>query len=148
MKPFRIPSLAKILPICGLLLLVSCTIVSDVQSVSQPIEADTIYVQDQPNLHMEGFQPELLSQIHALGFDTVVFEGDTPEAAEYVLTFTANWYWDIAMYLTYFECNLYRNGEHVGSALYDAREGSSNLGKFGHTADKIRPLVQQLLRPE
>lgn len=37
------------------------------------------------------------------------------------------------------------NGKVLGRAEYDSRRGGSNVGKFGKTAEKIRPLLMDIL---
>jgi hypothetical protein len=39
---------------------------------------------------------------------------------------------------------VYDSKGQVGNAFYDARRGGGRLDKFGHTADKIRPLIDEL----
>ena len=92
----------------------------------------------------EGFLPELESQIHSHGIETSVYEGNIPEGCQYSLEYTANWAWDLAMYLTYLHIEIREDGNVIASADYDARRGGGNMGKFGHTADKMRPLLDQM----
>ena len=54
--------------------------------------------------------------------------------------------WDIAMYLTYFHATLYEDGRVLGEVEYDAKMGGANFAKFGRTAEKIRPLLSELLQ--
>jgi len=96
---------------------------------------------------MEGLHPEIETQVRALGFPVESFSGPRPAAARHVLSYTANWRWDMAMYLTYFEAKLSENGHVVGTTTYDARFGGGRFDKFGPTADKIRPQLRELLGP-
>ena len=123
-----------------------CTITHSVSPVSSGIVIQKIYVQRNPKVLMQGFHPELVHQIQELGFEVESYDGNTPVAARYYMTYTANWQWDIAMYLTYFEGTLFENGKPIGNVEYDARGGNSNLDKYGHTADKIRPLLIELFK--
>ncbi|HIB77682.1 MAG TPA: SHOCT domain-containing protein, partial [Flavobacteriales bacterium] len=95
-------------------------------------------------LMKEGFLPELESQIHGYGVKTSVYEGDIPSGCEYSLEYTANWAWDMAMYLTYLHIEVRKDGNVVGMVEYDARRGGANMGKFGHTAEKMRPLLAKM----
>ncbi|MBC7368679.1 MAG: hypothetical protein H7343_18035 [Undibacterium sp.] len=54
--------------------------------------------------------------------------------------------WDLAMRLTYFYGTLSEDGRILGQTEYDARMGGANIGKFGPTAEKIRPLIAELFR--
>lgn len=61
-----------------------------------------------------------------------------------VSTYTANWKWDMAMYMNYAEIKVYSNAKPVGEAIYDSRNGGANLGKFIKAETKITELVNQL----
>ena len=93
---------------------------------------------------MEGFHAELVRQIHALGIDVSSFSGAAPDGCRHTVTYTANWRWDMAMYLSYAQIDVFDGDRMVGTAVYDATQGGANFGKFGSTAEKIEPLVAEL----
>lgn len=59
-------------------------------------------------------------------------------------TYTANWRWDFAIYMSYAEIIVYNNAKPAGKASYDARRGSGNMNKFIDADKKISELVNQL----
>ncbi|MYM23610.1 hypothetical protein GTP46_13225 [Duganella sp. FT135W] len=59
-------------------------------------------------------------------------------------TYTANWRWDLAMYMTYAEIKVYNAGKPAGQAIYDANRAGLNTGKFINADKKITELVDQL----
>jgi hypothetical protein len=59
-------------------------------------------------------------------------------------TYTANWRWDLALYMVYAEITVYNNGKPVGKATYDATRGGGNMNKFIDADKKISELVNQL----
>jgi len=122
-----------------------CAISQDVQPVDSTEIIQKIYVKENPKVLMEGLLPEIVSQLNALGFESESYSGDLPENAHHYLTFTANWQWDMAMYLTYFRTTLYNQGRILGTAEYDAKSGGANMNKFGKTGEKIRPLLREML---
>jgi hypothetical protein len=61
-------------------------------------------------------------------------------------TYTANWRWDLALYMAYAEIRVYDNGQPVGEARYDSQRGGANMGKFIAADKKIDELVNQLFR--
>lgn len=93
---------------------------------------------------MDEFHPELVSQIEQLGFKVESFDKVRPKSTPYHLVYTANWQWDLAVYLTYFQAIVMKDGKKIGEVEYDARQGSGRMDKFGGTADKIRPLLIDL----
>jgi len=123
-----------------------CTINRKVSPATPASSISTIYVQRNPNVHMAGLHPEIVQQLTTLGFQVESFDTVRPKEAKHWMTYTANWAWDMAMYLTYFETMLMEEGRVLGRAEYDARLGGGNMGKFGKTAEKIRPLLIELLQ--
>jgi len=59
-------------------------------------------------------------------------------------TYTANWSWDMAMYMSFAEIKVFDNGRPSGAALYDAKGGGANMSKFIAADKKIGELVNQL----
>ncbi len=123
-----------------------CTITRNVSPVSSGTVIQKIFVQRNPDVMMDGFHPELTKQIQALGFQVETYEGKPPDSALYYMTYKANWQWDFAICLIYFEATLYEDGKPIGKVEYDARKGGYRMSKYGHTADKIRPLIIELFK--
>ena len=61
-----------------------------------------------------------------------------------VSTYTGLWSWDLALYLSYAEIVVYRNGMRAGQAVYDSRGGGGNMKKFIKADEKITELVNEL----
>jgi hypothetical protein len=59
-------------------------------------------------------------------------------------TYTANWRWDLALYMAFAEIKVYSNGRPIGEAKYDSQRGGANMGKFIDADKKIGELTQQL----
>jgi hypothetical protein len=59
-------------------------------------------------------------------------------------TYTANWRWDLALYMEYAEIKVYNNGKPIGEAKYDSKRAGLNTGKFIDADKKIGELVNQL----
>jgi hypothetical protein len=133
-----------------ILFLQGCTISQHVIPVDSTKEISKIYLQKNDKVLMEEFHPELLKQLNELGFETESYSTDLPKETTYYMTYTANWMWDMAMYLYYFKATVYEQSREagfsklLGEAEYDARMGGGNMNKFGHTSDKIKPLLQEL----
>jgi hypothetical protein len=131
----------------GLLAFAGCSIVRDSTPVPQGASIRKIYVQDNPEVAMRAFAPEVATQLRELGFESEVYTGERPKQAECYMELDANWSWDVALYLSYFHATLYRDGRVLGAAEYDSRMGGFRVfSKFGHAATKIRPLLAQMLQ--
>lgn len=123
-----------------------CSIVSKIDPAPAGTKVGTIYVQKNKNVHMSGLHDELIAQLRGLGYSAATFEGDRPKDAVHMLSYTANWRWDMAMYLTYFQATLLEDSKVLGRLEYDATHGGGRPDKFGKTAEKIRPLLIDLLQ--
>ena len=95
---------------------------------------------------MDGLDEELVSQIREMGFQSEAYVDTRPADSTHYLMYTANWSWDMAMWLTYFSATLYDGETLLGEVEYDARRAGGRLSKFGKTANKIRPLLRELLK--
>jgi hypothetical protein len=126
------------------LFLTGCSIVRTVDPITTPIS--NICIKRNPEVFMEGFLPELQSQIESYGITTRVFEDTAPNDCSFQLRYTANWAWDLAMYLTYAEIAVYENAQkqRIGRGIYDARDGSGRLDKLGPTANKLQTITEPL----
>ena len=128
-----------------LLMLSGCAISKHVTPVDSTVTISKIYVLKNDKVQYEQLVDEIVSQIETLGFDSESYEGDRPKEAQHYITYTANWTWDLAMYLTYFRATLYDDGRVLGEVEYDSKMGGLNLSKFGSAKEKIRPLMEELL---
>jgi hypothetical protein len=122
-----------------------CSITQDVRPVGAN-DIQEVCIQANPQVFMSEFKNELQRQIESLGIRvTRVYEGERPPSCTTRVEYTANWKWDLAMYLTYANLRVYQGSDRlIGEATYDAKMAGLNLGKFGTTAEKLRPLVNQL----
>lgn len=125
------------------LALTGCSISQEIDPI-ESTHANQVCVLDNPKILMDEFQPEMQRQIQKKGIPTKVYTGARPADCSHHLEYTANWQWDMAMYLTYAEMRVYDHAGLAGQAVYDARRGGGRLDKFGRTAEKIRPLIDQL----
>lgn len=135
----------SILLMISMVLFSGCAISRHVTPVDSTITIGKIYVQNNEDVHMKELGTEIVTQVTQLGFESELYSGDRPAEARHYITYTGNWNWDMAMYLTYFRGTLYEDGRVLGEVEYDAKMGGANMGKFGKTAEKIRPLLTELL---
>lgn len=59
-------------------------------------------------------------------------------------TYTANWRWDLALYLAHADIKVYKDGQQYGHAFYNSMGGSFNPGKFVKGDTKVAEMVNQL----
>lgn len=134
------PLLALALPLA----LSACAIHQNVKPVGQ-VAAREICVVINPKVFNEGFVQSYEKALRRKGFTVQELPQDAAlNSCPLVTTYTANWYWDMAMYMNYAEIRIYDNTKPIGEAIYDSRHGSANLAKFIKAENKINELVDQL----
>lgn len=135
---------AKILAGTAMIFLSGCAINQKITPVSVGLEKN-ICIIDNPavkNSFLEEYRGTLLNK----GYSSKMLpQSASISDCQVVSTYTANWRWDLALYMTYAEINIYSGGKLAGSAKYDSMSGSANLGKFINAREKIRELVDQLI---
>ncbi|HVY07506.1 MAG TPA: Sbal_3080 family lipoprotein [Burkholderiales bacterium] len=125
------------------LVLCACTISKQVKPITAT-DVREICIKRNPAVIMEQFLPEIAKQIEAHGVKTRTYIDTKPDDCRYTLDYVANWQWDMAMYLKYADLIVRDGSELIGRVTYDARGGGGNMSKFGTTAEKIRPLIDEL----
>jgi hypothetical protein len=125
------------------LVLAGCAINQNVRPVAVT-GITQVCIKANPQVMMDDFVKELRSQIEARGVRTSVYDGERPTSCRHHVEYTANWRWDLAMYLAFAKLDVYEDNLLVGQATYDALGGGFRLDKFGPTAEKLRVLVDQL----
>lgn len=91
---------------------------------------------------MDGFLPELELQLKSYGISTFVYKTYDPDSCRYWLEYTANWHWDIIMYMNYAELNLYEHTTLIGRAVFD----NTGFGPqhYGSASGKLKALTEPL----
>ncbi|WP_328188624.1 Sbal_3080 family lipoprotein [Marinobacter sp. OP 3.4] len=130
--------------VLGLLVFMSgCSITQKVEPVAS-YGSDKLCVIENDDVR-EGFLDALESSLAGQRIDyTVVDGGAVPKACQWTLTYTANWRWDLAIYMAYAEIKVFEGRSQKGGATYDAMRGGANMNKFIDAEDKIRELVNEL----
>ncbi|WP_295800240.1 Sbal_3080 family lipoprotein [uncultured Microbulbifer sp.] len=129
----------------ALLLVAGCSIQQTVEPSSVSTGGELCIVEN--SAVREGFLAELQSSLAANGVHYKVLPANSSLVeCEWTATYTARWTWDLALYMSFAEIKVYRNGAPDGSAVYDSTRGGANMSKFIDAETKIRELVDQLLQ--
>jgi len=132
-----------LVPLSLVIALAGCAINQSVEPNTSVVSGEICIIEN-PDVRarfLEVYQRELEQK----GYKTRVIPAtatlfDCPQVSRY----TANWRWDVALYLAFADISVYEDGKRVGHAVYDSLQGSMNLGKFVHGESKIVELVDQL----
>jgi hypothetical protein len=124
-------------------LLAGCSIVQEVKPVA--VAAKEICIIVNPKVLQAEFVEVYQRELASKGFDVKLLSADSPlTACPLTSTYTANWLWDLALYMAYAELKVYSDGKVVGEAIYDSRRGGASLSKFIKADQKIKELVNLL----
>ena len=120
-----------------------CSIQQTVNPVAGDVPGELCVIEN-PAVR-EGFLPEYRRALEAKGIAVRVL----PETASIkdcplTSTYVARWSWDLTIYMSYVEINVFEGGALAGKALYDATKGGGRMDKFIDAEPKIRELVSQL----
>ncbi len=93
------------------------------------------------------FVESFLASLRRRNFEVKVLQAQaSPAACPMVALYTAHgaWYW--TSYLNSADITVFRNGDRVGKAIYDANRsaGGLNLSNFVQASSKLDELVEQL----
>lgn len=122
----------------------SCAINQNVEPADISNDA-VVCIVENPDVR-EGFLAELKKTLDEKKVNYRVVDKQQSLDCEWTATYLARWNWDLALYMSYAEIKVYRNGQLDGEAIYDASGGGANLGKFIDAETKIRELVDSLIK--
>lgn len=127
------------------LLTTACSIKQEVHPVGEPIGMDEICIIEDPAVR-EGFLPTYVAALCDKGYRVKVLQKSSPELEKcnFTSTYLGLWSWDLALYLSYARIDVMHNNRTIGTASYDSRHGSANMGKFVKGDKKIRELVDKM----
>ncbi len=122
-----------------------CSIKQTVEPAEIPLAAELCIIENTDT--REGFLREFQSTLTARDIQhRLVSERNVPESCEWTATYVARWTWDLALYMSYAEIKIFRNGNLDGEAIYDSTHGGGNMGKFIDAEPKIQELVNELMQ--
>lgn len=125
--------------------LCACSITQKVEPTDLPQQSTLCIVYNSDV--REGFLNEFASVLESKGVDyDLVKRGNIPTRCEWTATYTASWSWDMALYMSYAEIKIFKDGRLDGEAIYDSTRGGANMSKFIDAEPKIRELVNQLMQ--
>lgn len=124
--------------------LASCAINQNVEPADISNDA-VVCIVENPDVR-EGFLAELKKVLDEKHINYRVVDKQESLNCEWTATYLGRWNWDLALYMSYAEIKIYKNGQLDGEAIYDASRGGANLGKFIDAETKIRELVDSLIK--
>ncbi|WP_248749145.1 Sbal_3080 family lipoprotein [Pseudomonas sp. MWU15-20650] len=93
----------------------------------------------------EGFNTTYTAQLRSKGFQTRELPpGSPPANCALSTTYIGTWSWDLALYMSFADIQVFENGRQIGQALYDSTSGGARMGKFIDAHSKIIEMTNQL----
>lgn len=137
-------SLGSLTVVVAACLLAGCAITQKVTPV-ESLSGKEICVVVNPAVSQPGFLTAYTRALNERGYTVRELPpGASVNDCPITSTYTANWRWDLALYMAFADIKVYRDGTQVGQAVYDAMQGGANMSKFIKGDAKISELVDQL----
>jgi hypothetical protein len=130
--------------VAAVVVLVGCASAQQNVNPVSKLSVKQMCIVQNPQVSQAGFLDALQLAMRQKGMDVqVVSPGAGPAACPQVVQYTANYRWDLALYLAYAEIRVYQDQREVGLARYDAMR-VAGPSKFIKGEEKVRELVGQL----
>jgi hypothetical protein len=121
-----------------------CAINQTVTPTAKFAEKEICIVQN-PAVSQPGFLTTYEQLLKNRGYAVQILQPSSAvTTCKVTTTYTANWRWDLALYMAYADIRVYIDGRESGRATYDAMNGGGNLNKFIKADQKIEELVNML----
>ncbi len=125
------------------LLLSGCAIKQEIRAVGT-LESPQVCIVSNPAVR-QTFSEALARSLKGRGYEPRMLEANSSSTScPVVLTYSANWRWDLALYMAYAEIRVFKAGQESGSAIYDSTRGGGNMGKFIDAEKKVGELTAQV----
>ena len=103
-----------------------------------------VYIRQNPTVVTKDFLLVLEDGFQRHGIETKIITGEPPADSDYLLTYSTEDRWDLALYLRHAELRLKQGTKLVASATYH-HEGGLGFNKWASTAAKMNPVIDKLL---
>ena len=121
-----------------------CAINQTVKPV-ESFEGRQVCIVVNPAVSQQGFLATYVRVLNEKGYAVRQLPPGSPVTeCRVTSTYTANWRWDLALYMAFADIKVFNNGQEAGHAVYDAMRGGANMNKFVKGETKIAELVEQL----
>ncbi len=129
-----------------ILSLSACTAVQ-VQPVNKELALKNVCIEKNEKVIVADFLPVVQEGFERHGLTSTIFKEEKPNNCDAVLTYTALQSWDITLYLSHAELDLYSNDVKVAGATYHLNgKGGLDLTKWKGTKAKMDPVIDELLQ--
>lgn len=132
----------RILPFLALTFFLTACATDDksIVPVSLRTKIDTIYVVENPEVSAENenLQPEIVSELVAMGFVPVIVSGAEVSPEDYVLTYSARMSGRTIKTIAFLKIEVRKAGRVVGYAFSDA---STSMDRYDKTSGRVKVLM-------
>jgi len=103
-------------------------------------------VEHNSRVYVDGFESDLVNRLETYGIKTRVLEPEQTAQCSYVLKYTADEQYNLAIILSAAELKLYQCKQRIGFAEYKLhRSGGTDFSKYQRNEAKINRLVDNML---
>lgn len=147
----RVPMLATLLLVLATLLLAGCIPAGLIDQIVRPVPAaaperrEICVIENPAVATKDNFLAAYERALTERGFTVRKLTSGSPvSACPLTSSYTANFRWDMALYMTYANLKIFRNGQLVGEAMYDAMLAGLTSKKWISAEEKVRELTKEL----
>ena len=147
----RVPMLATLLLVLATLLLAGCIPAGLIDQIVRPVPAaaperrEICVIENPAVATKDNFLAAYERALTERGFTVRKLTSGSPvSACPLTSSYTANFRWDMALYMAYANLKIFRNGQLVGEAMYDAMLAGLTSKKWISAEEKVRELTKEL----
>ncbi|MDA0214870.1 MAG: Sbal_3080 family lipoprotein [Planctomycetota bacterium] len=133
----------------NVLFLPACTITQEVHAVNADIVsacANKITLIRNDAVRFATFNNAVAESLERCGFIVETLpQGTNYNSLPLAMTYTANWSWDMDLYMSYARLEVFHLGKKIGDGVYDATHGGGRvISKFIKADKKVDELVYEM----
>lgn len=133
----------------NVLFLPACTITKEVHAVNADVVstcANKITLIRNDTVRFASFNNAVAQSLERCGFRVETLpQGSSFDSLPLAMTYTANWSWDLDLYMSYVRLEVFHLGKKIGDAVYDATHGGGHVfSKFIQADKKVDELVYEM----
>jgi hypothetical protein len=126
--------------------MVGCTSLEVRTLPPQPAKIDFVCIKKNADVNVDDLVSVVQEGFARHGLITKLVDGPMPAECHYVLEYTADRSWDLALYMTDARLTITKDGAYLSSGHYHLNgHGGLDLAKWAGTASKLNPVIDQML---
>lgn len=129
----------------SLVIVTGCTSI-DVSPVSNNTNITHICIEENENVKVSDIVYVIQNRLNYHNISSELVKKDTAKQCEYTMLYSALKSWDFKPYLSHANFEIYQGNRVVSKGVFHLNlKGGLTFSKYGDTASKINPVIDQML---